>query len=415
MRLLLLALLTALWCACPEPTPPCQQGPVFGGPPNLAPLGFVGREVRFDVTAPLIACASDTVRVDVEAFDEANQPVPVSAGTPQVSGGVVTATLSLTPTTPGVHAVRVFFEPSLGNVQLSVVVAVEPDVAPIDETFPVAMNRCFGGLARAASGAVLCSDGVDTVVYRGGVEESRFTGGGLVVVDDVAWTQTDQGVLERRVERDGGFVLEGQATGYPLGTGGEFVGEHTRTVALRAQFVDRVRAATWDADAGTLTAVDWNPDQPVNFYVAQGDTLWGVAADGEVLDLSRPSSDALPLGGPVGGVTGDGVWFSDFQSLRMLRRPFDRAAPRMLSLPPSSELELAPLALGSPGFAAPRLRSTLGDDPTQLLLLVLRGGNPGVEAWRLPSAPRVVGRHWIILPGAAPEQLRFLRRPDATP
>lgn len=409
-----LALAALLLGGCPDPSTLCQRGPA-SLTSSPAPLATVGREVRFDVTAPLIACASDAVHVEVEAYDDANAPVPVSAGTPTISSGLVTVTLSLTPPSPGVYAVKVFFEPSLGNVQLPVVVAVEPDVTPIDELFPSSMQACLGGLDRTTAGAVLCSNGADTIVYRAGVEVDRFPGAGLAVADDVAWTQTAQGVLERRVEADGGFVLEGQVAGFPAGLD-TAVGEHTRTVALRGTPGGIVHSARWDADAGVLSHAEWNPPVPANYFVAQAETLWGVQAQGALVDVANPKNLQVQLGGPVGGVDQDGVWFSDASAVRLVLRPFDEAAVRTLSLTLPRDLSLGAFGLGSGvKTVEPRFVNVVGDDPQTLAMPVLRGGALGVELWRLPAAPRVIGRRWIILPGATPEHLRFLRRPEATP
>lgn len=409
----LLAVLAAL-CGCPAPTPLCQHVPVVGGTPNGAPLAIAGRELRFDVTAPLAACASDTVRVEVEAYDEANTRAPVSAGEPVVRGGVVTATLSLTPTTTGVYAVKVWFEPSLGLVQLPVVVAVEPDVAPIEETFPVPLGLsavCQDGLERTPSGAVLCSTGIGIAVYRDGGSVTSFPGTGMVLADDVLWTQAGD-VLERRVEVDGGFELAGSAGGFAFTAGAAVLGEHTRTTAVRIQSATRVRVARWDADAGMLDVVEWNPGQVGEFAFLDGDALWGVQADG-LIDLEKGEAN-LFFGGVVGGVGPEGIWFGD-TSLSLLRRPFAAGAPD-LSLPLPVELNLAPLVLGgSQNSGVPRLVRRGGDDPSQVHLVALRDGRPTVEVWRLLGPPLAVGRRWIIAPTALPERLRFYHRPETTP
>ncbi|MEW5743483.1 MAG: hypothetical protein AB1938_31520 [Myxococcota bacterium] len=418
--ILLVAALVALTACVGAPQqPPCVPIPSGAGGGRGAILGAVGEELRFEVSAPLLACASDVVRVEAEAYDEGNRRVPVSVGNLSVNAGLVTVTVSLTPATPGSYALRVFFEPSLGLVQLSATVAVEQAAVPIVESFPEPMWNCSDGVTRTQAGAVLCSRLQRVTVYRGGVPVDVFDGAGVVVVGDVVWSVTPGGVLQRRVDGDGGLTLTGELPGFFTGAS-PAAGEHSETVAVRdlagRRYLTQVR---WDADAGLALSGSGAFAAPFQgFAVPQDDDVWQVSSVGSLADLTQPD-DPLLLPGTVGGIGPEGAWVSLDRdtTLGLVVRPFTLSSPRLARVPLPSGFVLASEEVSTMRRAAvvPRLSNQLNPSEPRLVLPSWRDGSITLEVWRPAGELLNLTPAWIITHEANGKTLRFYPRPRTTP
>jgi hypothetical protein len=189
-------------------------------PPAAAGLvAVVGVESRLAFTSPLSTCVSDVLRARAEVFDAENRPVAATLGQlSRDSGAHARVELSFRPTTPGVYLLRVSFEPSLGVHQVLLPVA---EVARERTTAsPVSWSRadCHGGLWPVDGDTVACERrdaGVIEVLPReGGL--TAFEGAFLVAADEVLWSLTPSGTLERRAWRDGGLELTAATPGFLL-------------------------------------------------------------------------------------------------------------------------------------------------------------------------------------------------------
>ncbi len=193
-----------------------------GGGPLLDPavLGTVGVPVTLTFFAPLTSCVSDALRLDAVVND------PDAFSTPAVPPGAleqsifssVKANVTFTPTRPGLHTVKVAFEPSLGvRSRFVEVVADGLSGQVIRVPIPAGANRSPGiwplGDDTVAS-EVRSVDDITISSTAGTL--THFRGTQLVVAGQVLWSIDPlTSTLERRVFEDGGVRLTHSVPGFP--------------------------------------------------------------------------------------------------------------------------------------------------------------------------------------------------------
>ena len=234
------ALVLVALCACePPPQDDCVRhlvdvngalngnfaggtgGGTGGGPPlNPAVLGAAGVFVTLTFFAPLTSCVSDTVFIDpvVNDPDGFSAPAMQQGALEQSVFSSVKANVTFTPTRPGLHTVKVAFEPSLGvRSRFVEVVADGVSGQVIRVPIPAGANRSPGiwplGDDTVAS-EVRSVDDITISSTAGTL--AHFRGTQLVVAGQVLWSIDPlTSTLERRVFEDGGLRLTHSVIGFP--------------------------------------------------------------------------------------------------------------------------------------------------------------------------------------------------------
>ena len=410
MRRLLSPLLVVL-CACPEPPPvDCTRtlvdsfgnvnggfagGIGGGGGTPEAPLGLVGAPLRFTVFAPLSACAPDVLRADATVLDPDNAPVEFTLEGPLVRSAqqnAVSGTFNFTPRKPGLHTLRVAFEPSLGV--RSVLVDVASDgLLGATRRVPIASANCTvwpltdDTVACEAPGGSVSITSVD-----GGV--TRFSGAELVVVDNVLWSiDGASNTLERRVYEDGGVRVSNRIPGFPV-VATPALQEVDVALRYRANgLITRVRI-TPNGEAVGDFAVDRFVGPPLAYFIEADDTLYRSSNT----DCFSSSSSCTNFTGLV-AIDQRAVW----STLNGFERPF-RTPPN-----PRFSLKRQPVSNGSPAHAFERiplwLQVTSGD---RRFLVSTDDGSVSYSAWPFSQVLNV-GQHHVVLTDS-PGFVRVVKR-----
>lgn len=242
-RAWLLSLLVLASCGMPVDRT-CARTPVERNGNGTGTVGLdpshwavKGEPITVRVFAPLSACVSDPLRVDLELYDASNLPAPIDAQQLQSAAGVVSVDVTFTPQQPGAWLLRASFEPSLGSRTEIINVVAVPDL-----TRGAAITLAYDAVAAQVPVWPL-SDGVAYELPDAAVMLQHLDGGSLtfpghdlVVADDVLWTLApDAARLERRRYVDGGVVLLDTFEGFKRG----FVpGQHGPDFALRLTLDD---------------------------------------------------------------------------------------------------------------------------------------------------------------------------------
>ena len=372
MRRLLLMLLVPLF-GCPAPEPiDCTRNLIdvsgfanggfaggFGGAGGSTgtggssgapedPVGLVGKPARFTVFAPLSACDPDVLRADVTLVDPDNEPVEFNVDGAIARSGeqhAVSGTFSFTPLKPGVHILRVSFEPSLGVRSVLFDVASDGLVNPTTRVpIPAGANCTVWPLT---DDTVACEERggfVSITSVDGGL--TRFPGAELVVADNVLWSiDGTSSTLERRIYEDGGVRVTHRFPSFPLMP---TPGLHEADLALRYRsnrLITRVRISRGVASLGDF-AVDPFISPPLAYFIEPDDTL--------PREQLRLFLHALhQLAGPGGARAGPGV--AHHQRLRFqLGDESVRAAAAHAS---PCALEFEPRAVDGPRLPRSRVRA----------------------------------------------------------
>lgn len=228
----LLAALSA--CPPPEPQDDClrQLVDVFGnvsgglaatgggsgGPTNsTVVLAVVGQPITLSFFAPLTSCVSDTLRVEAVVSDPDTLRSPaMQVGALAQSGlSTVRADVTFTPTRPGLHVLKVAFEPSLGVRSRFVEVAIDGLSGAVTRVpIPAGVSRLWP----LDSDTVACElTGLDDITLSSTTGTlTNFPGAQLVVAGRVLWSiEPVSSTLERRVFEDGGVRLTHSFPGFP--------------------------------------------------------------------------------------------------------------------------------------------------------------------------------------------------------
>jgi len=292
MRRLVLLLLVPL-CACPTEPPPldCTRtlvdpsgnvnggfgGGVGGGSGGTdAPLGLVGAPLTVTVFAPLSACAPDVLRADATLLDPDNAPLAFAVDRPVSRSGsqlAVSAAFTFTPRQPGLHTLRVAFEPSLGVRSVLVQVAADGMLGLTNRVpLPAGANCTVWPLSDDTVACAEESSGFVSVTSTDG-GTTRFSGYELVVVDTVLWSiDGTTNTLERRVFEDGGLRVTNRLPGFPVMATPAL---HDVDVALRyrsSYLLTRVRVTPTSESLGDFPVERSTP--ALAYFVEPDDTLF---------------------------------------------------------------------------------------------------------------------------------------------
>ncbi|MBL8911563.1 MAG: hypothetical protein JNM17_12795 [Archangium sp.] len=260
-RAFLLLSLLAL-SACPPPTEEQCAGPAGDDAGVIiSPIpGFpaVGQPLRRLVTGPVTTCRT-SVEASVEVIAPGNvrgtgvvesvsfMPVPLTA-TPR---SAVLASVAFTPDVPGTWTLNVSFD---GLGVRTVTVDVLPFFSERDGRafmLPPTVDCPRGPWVLSNRTHALCEQVLDTTIAvfpldgDGGVV--TLPGQHLVVAQDVAWFLSGDGSQLQRYAWDGGLQLTDQWDNF---NAVRVRGEHSRTMAIRAQSTNAVRVVE------TATSVD---------------------------------------------------------------------------------------------------------------------------------------------------------------
>ena len=416
MRRLLLMLLVPLF-GCPAPEPiDCTRnlidvsgfanggfGGGFGGAGGSTgtggssgapedPVGLVGKPARFTVFAPLSACDPDVLRADVTLVDPDNEPVEFNVDGAIARSGeqhAVSGTFSFTPLKPGVHILRVSFEPSLGVRSVLFDVASDGLVNPTTRVpIPAGANCTVWPLT---DDTVACEERggfVSITSVDGGL--TRFPGAELVVADNVLWSiDGTSSTLERRIYEDGGVRVTHRFPSFPLMP---TPGLHEADLALRYRsnrLITRVRISRGVASLGDF-AVDPFISPPLAYFIEPDDTLYRASSSD---CFSTPCTNLPDLVGLEPGLVWRTINGFDFNSAM-------KAFERPLRTPPHARLSLnrAPwMGRGFPAHAFERipLWLSLGVDDRHFLVST-EPGAASYSAWPFSEVLQVGSRHLVL-------------------
>ena len=412
-RLLLLLLVPLFGCPAPEPID-CTRSLIdvsgfsnggfaggFGGAGGGTggssgapedPLGLVGKPAHFTVFAPLSACDPDVLRADVTVVDPDNEPVEFTVDGAIARSGeqhAVSGTFSFTPLKPGVHILRVSFEPSLGVRSVLFEVASDGLVNPTTRVpIPSGANCTVWPLT---DDAVACEEAggfVSITSVDGGL--IRFPGAELAVADNVLWSiDGTSSTLERRIYEDGGVRVTHRFPSFPVMPTPAL---QEADLALRYRsnrLITRVRITRGIASLGDF-AVDSFISPPLAYFIETDDTLYR-ASNSEC--FSTPCTNLPDLVGLEPGLVWRSLSTFDFNApMKAFERP--------LRTPPNARMSLnrAPwLSLRFPAHAFERipLWLALGADDRNFLVST-ESGAASYSAWPFSQVLQVGSRHVVL-------------------
>ena len=414
MRRLLPLLFTLFGCPPPiEQT--CQRLLVnVNGSPDQAvaasppPLGLVGHSLAVPFFAPLSACVSDVLRAEVTALDPDNLPLTVRLDDPLRVGsqGVVKLSMTFTPTKPGLHNLRVAFEPSLGaRTQLVEVASDGLGGFTTRVPIPTGANCAADALWPLSDDTVACEERatgfVSLTSSDGGL--TRFPGGQLVVADTVLWSINPASTtLERRVFEDGGVRLSHAFPNFPSIV---TPGMHDVDLALRYRANGQLVLVQLTPSGSTVSQLrfDTLPSSPLAYFVEDGGSLFRWSTSQCPLDVCVNLADVVAL--EPGYVWRASQSFESFSLTSGFVRPTTEfnATPRFTLLYPT-----APVA--TPGYGFERLPLWLALTPaTQRVLVTVENEELRYSAWPRAEVLRV-GRHHLVLTDPNLAFVRVVRR-----
>lgn len=416
-----LALLLAALCACapPEQDDCLRQlvdvngnlngglggtgGGFGGGPPSSSTvLAAVGEPVTLTFFAPLTSCVSDTLRVDAEVRDPDAQRAPAMqrGALEQSALSSVKAAVTFTPTRPGLHLLKVAFEPSLGVRSRFVEVALDGLSGPVTRVpIPAGANRSPGLWPLSSDTVASEVPSVDDITISSTAGTlTRFRGAQLVVAGQVLWSiDPTTSTLERRVFEDGGVRLTHSFQGFPA----------IPTPAMQEEhFAVRYRAS------GQLSTVRISPDggfrvddrsffarvdPPLAYYVEDTSSLMRWSLEDCAFGTCANFTDLAALDAQF-------VWrHSPATGLVGFARP-SNLLDSPLALPHTPEALRSPLA----AFERLPLWLRMQADDHQVLVWATDAGFQ-FTAWPRAEVLRV-GREHVLLTDADPGFVRVVPR-----
>ena len=373
-------------------------GGTGGAPPlNPAVLAAVGAPVTLTFFAPLTSCVSDTLRIDAVAIDPEGRSAPAMqvGALEQTVFSAVKANVTFTPTRPGLHTLKVAFEPSLGARSRFVEVAADGLSGQVLRV-PIPLGAAgLWPLADDTVASELRSVDDITISSTAGML-THFRGTQLVVAGPVLWSIDPlTQMLERRVFEDGGVRLTHSFPDFP----------EVPTPALQEEhFALRYRAS------GQLSTVSISPDggfrvDDHSFYARVDPPLAYYGASGS---LKRWSLEECPFPcsniEDLAAVDAQFVWrHSPATGLTGVSRTarFDD---------PPLQLAHSPEALSSPPAAFERLPLWLRTQSDDRSVLV-SATDAGLQftGWRRSEVLRV-GRDHVLLTDEVPGFVRVVRK-----
>ncbi|MBL8911545.1 MAG: hypothetical protein JNM17_12700 [Archangium sp.] len=208
---------------------------VGGGPPTTWPepdVSVPGEALSFRLIAPFTTCEGDALDAATIEVEGPNGEPVVFEATPVVAGADdhVETTVTFSPPGPGAYSVSVNFGAELGARGDSRTITPFPAADAVPVPLPAGVT-CVGRAWPVSASSIACeSENQRLAVIEADGGLFTFDGTQLVAVDEVLWSETDAGVLERREKQNGTFTVTNQWPGF----GGPPVrGFHTSTVALR--------------------------------------------------------------------------------------------------------------------------------------------------------------------------------------
>lgn len=240
-----------------------------------------GQQLERVVNAPVTTCRTDDIAATVEVLGPGNRPGSGTASKVTVnrSTNVASTRVTFTPEVAGRWTLVVSFD---GLGARSVEVDVLPSYSIVDAsvlTVPPSVECPRGPWVMADQSHVFCEQPDASIAMFTREENatvSVFGGMHLVVVEDVVWMLTADGTqLQRHQWLDGGLELTNRWDNF---TNSRIRGEHTRTLAVRAQPGFAVRAV--DADGGVDQAQRFSTGAfTENFFSYEVDSQNAVEAD----------------------------------------------------------------------------------------------------------------------------------------
>ena len=383
-----------------------------GGGPGTAPfppIGVVGTPLSLTVFAPLTSCVSDTLRADAQVTDPDNLPLAVAREPPQVTGvqGAVKATLTFTPTRPGLHTLHVAFEPSLGVRSLLVDVAADGLAGAMTRVpIPTGANCKAHSLWPLSDDTVACEErsrGLVTLTTSdGGL--TQFNGRELVVVDTVLWSiDGASSTLERRVFEDGGVRVTHRFPNFPATSTPAM---HDVGTALRSRPDGHLALVQLEPPRVLELALRNDVGPPLAYFAEGNDVVYRWSQTSCSFDecVSVPDLVAVEPGH---------VWRTDtsFPELPS-RTSWAFTRPLTPDAVPQFTLHYPLESLATPAGAFERMPLWLNVDSGgagRRVLVSFEQGAPGFTAWPRREVLRV-GRKHLLLDDPDPGYVRVWRR-----
>lgn len=379
-------------------------GPAASGSAHR--LGVVGTPLTLTVFAPLTSCVSDTLRADPRVLDPGEGAVPFQlegGAVPSGVEGAVKATLTFTPTRPGLHTLQLAFEPSLGVRSLLVDVAADGLAGAVTRLAIPADLRCPRATFWALTDDTFaCEEPGQIAIVSADGGTTRFEGEQLVVVDTVLWSlHTPSSALERRVFADGGLLLTNT---FPDFSARPAPGMHDLNLAWRFHTNDRL--ALVRIEPGGATVREWGEEllfgAPRGYLVEDDDTVcrWGDPACLVPGCVSAPDIVAMDPGLVWRGLPGAPQASGGFaRPVRDLEAParFTLWSPRLSVASPATGFERIPLWLSPEGESGHQV------------LVSTQAGTLTFTAWPRGQVLRV-GRRQVLLGDDAPDFIRIVGR-----
>lgn len=321
---LTLALLFALGCPEPVTSDDCTGPAGDDGGLVFSPIdGYPaqGQVLTRIVNAPITTCRTDDIAATVEVLGPGNRPGvgTTSPVTVNAATKIASTRVSFTPDRAGRWTLLVAFD-GLGarSVEVDVLRAYSTEDASV-LTIPPSVSCPRGPWVLADQTHVFCEQPDASIALFTREENppvSVFGGMHLVVVEDIVWILSADGTeLERHQWVDGGLELTKR---WPNFTDSRLRGEHTRTLAVRAQPGFTVRAV--DFDGGVDQARRFGANSfPDSFFSYEVDSQNAVESD-----FINPTSGVVALEPRAKWQANS---FSMAGSSLMFRRPINRVVP----------------------------------------------------------------------------------------
>ncbi|MDP3154725.1 MAG: hypothetical protein Q8N23_18750 [Archangium sp.] len=410
-----LSLLLAVLCGCSPPQDDCVRqladvngslnrgvgGGTGGGTGHGAVLAAVGAPITLTFFAPLTSCVSDTLRIDAVAIDPDGRSTPAMqvGALEQTVFSAVKANVTFTPTRPGLHTLKVAFEPSLGARSRFVEVAADGLSGQVIRVPIPAGATASAGLWPLTDDTVASElRSVDDITISSPAGMlTHFRGAQLVVAGQVLWSIDPlTHMLERRVFEDGGVRLTHSFPDFPaLPT----PALHDEDFALRYRTSGQLSTVSIWADGG-FRVNDHSFYAPVDPPLAYFGTPNGSVTRWSLEECPFPCSNIEDLA----AVDAQFVWrHSPLTGLTGASRTTSFQEPPL-------QLAHTPEALSSPPAAFERLPlwlRTQSDDRSVLVSVTDAGLH--FTGWRRSEVLRV-GREHVLLTDEGPGFVRVVRK-----